>query len=75
MKRQVQTFTETPLPHVIESETIDYDNRSFHFEVFGHENPHVVTVTWNGVTITRSRDAMREGFERLLDAIKRVPPA
>lgn len=74
-KRVVQTFEERPLDHIIESETVDYDNRSFAFSVFGHEDPAIVTVIIGKEQRTLSRDAHTEGLTRLLDAIKRVPPA
>jgi hypothetical protein len=74
-KRTVKTFEERPLDHIIESETVDYDNRSFAFSVFGHEDPAIVTVIIGKEQRTLSRDAHTEGFTRLLDAIKRVPPA
>jgi hypothetical protein len=74
-KRAVKTFEESPLDHIIESETVDYDNRSFAFSVFGHEDPAIVTVIIGKEQRTLSRDALTEGFTRVLDAIKRVPPA
>jgi hypothetical protein len=75
MKRLVKTFEERPLDHIIESETVDYDNRSFNFTVFGHRDPRIVTVILGQEERTLSRDAMREGFTRILDAIERVPQA
>ena len=37
LKRLVKTFEHRPLDHIIESETVDFDNRSFAFTVFGHD--------------------------------------
>lgn len=73
MKRVVQTFQDSPVAHVIESETIDYDSRSFSFTTFGHKDPRIITVEIGTVTRTLSRDAMKEGFQRLLDAIDATP--
>ena len=72
-KRLVKTFEHSPVEHVIESETVDYDNRTFAFTVFGHEDPNVVTVMIGTYMATLSRDAMREGFARLQDALEKVP--
>lgn len=74
-KRTVQTFEERPLDHIIEVEVVDYDNRNFSFSVFGHTDPRIVTVIYGKEERTLSRDAMREGFTRILDAIERVPAA
>lgn len=74
-KRVVQAFEERPLDHIIEVEVVDYDNRNFSFTIFGHEDPRIVTVIYGKETRTLSRDAMREGFQRILDAIERVPAA
>lgn len=74
-RRIVQTFEERPARHIIESETVDFDNRSFHFTVFGHEDPALVTVILGKESRTLTREAMREGFTRILDAIERVPQA
>lgn len=73
--RAVKTFEHRPLDHIIESETVDYDNRSFGFTVFGHEDPQVVTLILGDTTFTRSRASLTEGMERILKAIKEVPPA
>lgn len=73
MKRRVETWEHSPVEHVIESETIDYDSRSFSFLTFGHENPAIITVKIGQEERTLSRDAMKEGFQRLLDAIDRTP--
>lgn len=74
-KRHVQTFEHRPLAHIIESETVDLDNRSLAFTVFGHEDPNVVTLEIGQTTLTRSRACLTEGMERILDAIKAVPAA
>ena len=73
MKRKVKTFEDRPLAHIIESETVDYDNRSFAFSVFGHEDPELVTLILGDNQFTRSRACLAEGFERVLEAIKTVP--
>lgn len=75
VKRMVKTFEHRPLDHIIESETVDFDNRSFAFTVFGHEDPNVVTLEIDKATFTRSRACLIEGIERILKAIKEVPPA
>ena len=75
MKRLVKTFEHRPLDHIIESETVDLDNRSFAFTVFGHEDPNVVTLEIGKVSYTRSRACLIEGMERILKAIKEVPSA
>lgn len=75
MKRIVQTFQHSPLAHIIESETVDFDNRSLAFTAFGHEDPEIVTLVLGDNSFTRSRACLIEGMERILDAIKRVPPA
>ncbi len=75
VKRHVKTFQDRPVTHVIESETVDYDNRSFSFSVFGHEDPNVVTLILGGNEFTRSRACLTESMERVLQAIKEVPPA
>lgn len=74
-KRVVKTFEHRPLEHIIESETVDLDNRSLAFTVFGHEDPEIVSLVLGDNTFTRSRACLIEGMERILDAIKRVPPA
>ncbi|MDF1716170.1 MAG: hypothetical protein P1U75_05795 [Antarcticimicrobium sp.] len=73
MKRTVKTFQDSPVSHVIESETIDYDSRSFAFSTFGHEDPSIITVTLGRESRTLTRDAMKEGFQCLLDAIDATP--
>ncbi|WBU54167.1 hypothetical protein [Paracoccus sp. SCSIO 75233] len=75
MKRTIKTFEHRPLAHIIESETVDLDNRSLAFTVFGHEDPDVVTLEFMGTTLTRSRACLTEGMERILKAIKEVPNA
>lgn len=75
MKRAVKTFEHRPLDHIIESETVDYDNRAFGFTVFGNEDPQIATLILGDNTITRSRACLIEGMERILKAIKEVPPA
>ena len=74
-KRVVKTFEHRPLDHIIESETVDYDNRSFGFTVFGNEDPQIVTLILGDTTLTRSRACLTEGMERILKAIKEVPSA
>lgn len=74
MKRSIQTFEHSPVAHIIESETIDYDNASFAFTVFGSEDPNIVTVMIGPLTMTLSREAMREAFEKVQTAIETVPP-
>jgi len=73
--RVVKTFENRPLDHIIESETVDYDSRSFGFTVFGHEDPRIVTLVLGDYEITRSRACLTEGIERILKAIKEVPHA
>ena len=73
--RAVKTFEHRPLDHIIESETVDFDNRSFGFTVFGNEDPQIVTLILGENTFTRSRACLIEGMERILQAIKEVPPA
>lgn len=73
MTGQVRTFEHRPLDHILESETVDYDNRSFAFTAFGHQDPKIVTIDLGKWSATLSRDAMREGFTRILDAIEKVP--
>lgn len=75
MKRLVKTFEHRPLEHIIESETVDLDNRSFSFTVFGQEDANVVTLILGNNEFTRSRACLIEGMERILKAIKEVPPA
>lgn len=74
MRRHVHTIEHSPVDHVIESETIDYDSRSFSFLTFGHADPSIITVKMGKEERTLTREAMRQGFERLLDAIDRTPP-
>lgn len=74
VKRVLRTFEHTPAPHVIESETVDLDNRSFAFTVMGDTDPAVVTVFLGKEGRTMTRAAMKEGLSRILDAIDRVPP-
>ena len=73
--RAVKTFEHRPLDHIIESETIDFDNRSLAFTVFGNEDPQIVTLMLGDSTFTRSRACLIEGMERILKAIKEVPSA
>lgn len=73
--RHVETFEHRPAAHILESETVDLDNRSFHFEAFGHSDPHVVTVVIGTESRTLTRAAMREGFARIIAAIDTLPPA
>ncbi len=73
--RVVKTFEHRPLDHIIESETVDFDNRSLGFTVFGNEDPQIVTLILGDNTFTRSRACLTEGMERILQAIKEVPPA
>lgn len=73
MTRSVKTFQHSPVLHVIESETVDYDNRTFAFTVFGEPDPNLVTVKLDGYVRTLSRDAHIEGLTRLLEAIKSCP--
>lgn len=73
MKRVVQTFQHSPVAHILESETIDYDNLSFSFTTFGHRDPRIITVEIGSEIRTLSRDAMKEGFKRLLEAIDATP--
>lgn len=75
MRRAVKTFEHRPLDHIIESETVDFDNRSFGFSVFGCEDPEIVTLILGDNTFTRSRACLIEGMERILKAIKEVPSA
>jgi hypothetical protein len=73
MKRSIQTYQHSPIAHVVESETVDFDNRNMSFTVFGEEDPHLVTVKLDGYVRTLSRAAHVEGLERLIQAIKTVP--
>jgi hypothetical protein len=72
-KRAIQTFTHSPIDHVVEVEVVDYDNRNLSFTVFGEEDPNVVTVKLGGYVATLSRACHIEGLERLLEAIRNVP--
>lgn len=73
MKRSIQTYQHSPIAHIVESETVDFDNRNFSFTVFGEEDPNLVTVKLDGYVRTLSRAAHVEGLERLIEAIKTVP--
>lgn len=73
MKRALQTFTHSPIAHVVEVEVVDYDNRNFSFTCFGEEDPNLVTVKLDGYVRTLSRAAHIEGLERLIEAVKTVP--
>jgi len=73
MPRAIQTFTHSPIDHVVEVEVVDYDNRNLSFTVFGEEDANVVTVRLDGYVRTLSRACHIEGLERLLDAIRNVP--
>lgn len=73
--RHVEAFEHRPAAHILECEVVDFDNRSFHFEVFGHSDPHVVTVTIGKESRTLTRTAMRDGFARIVEAIDAIPPA
>jgi len=72
-KRAIQTFTHSPVAHVVEVEVVDFDNRNLSFIVFGEEDPNVVTVKLDGYVRTLSRACHIEGLERLLEAIRNVP--
>lgn len=74
-KRAIKTFQYRPLDHIIESETVDFDNRSLAFTVLGSEDPQIVTLLLGDSTFTRSRACLIEGMERILKAIKEVPSA
>lgn len=74
MTRSVNTFQHSPMLHIIESETVDYDSRTMSFTVFGERDPNLVTVKLDGYVRTLSRDAHIEGLTRLLEAIKSCPP-
>jgi len=58
---------------VIESETVDFDNRNMSFTVFGETDPNIVTVKMDGYVRTLSRAAHVEGLTKLIEAIQRVP--
>ena len=73
--RRVVTHREQPIPSIIESMTVDYDNRSFDFTVHGHEVPGIITVTLGPYETTLTREALVEGFTRLLEAIEQVEAA
>lgn len=73
MTRNVKTFEHRPVEHILECETVDFDSRSFSFVVFGEADPALVTVVIGTEQRTLSRVAMKEGFQRILDAIDKVP--
>ena len=72
-KRLVNVFTDTPLDHVLEVEVVDLDNLSLAYTLFGHEDERVLTLMIDGQTYTRSREALRTMFTRLLDDLDKVP--
>ena len=73
LKRHVVTYQHSPIEHVIESETVDYNNLTFSFITFGHQDPSIITVKMGKEERTLTREAMRQGFERLLEAIDSTP--
>lgn len=74
MTRRVQTFEARPVEHILESETVDYDNRSFAFTLFAHDDPNLITLHLGDYASTLSRDAMSEGLRQILNGIATLPP-
>ena len=71
-RRAVHTFEDRPFPHILESETVDWDNRSFSFTLFAHDDPDLITLILGKEQRTASRAAMKEGLQRILDGIDTV---
>jgi hypothetical protein len=72
-KRTVKTFSHRPLEHVLDFETVDYDNLSMRTEMFAHADPAVITLTLHvdggTLTFTRSRDALKTMLGHVLENI------
>ncbi|MCH8862556.1 MAG: hypothetical protein IID51_08590 [Proteobacteria bacterium] len=65
--------------HVLDVEVVDYDSQAIGYSIFGHVDPAIVTLTITSgteeVTLTRSREAVTLMLERILAAMRSVPPA